>query len=99
MHAPVPFAAPVDPAFVTAWRDYEERYEFISSGTSGCPVYHFQKSIWDEPLPSKAELKWDNADAEASDQADGIEHAITFAQEQIDQDDRWQQSQDVWVNV
>ncbi|MCB6179031.1 DUF4145 domain-containing protein [Rhodobacter sp. Har01] len=82
------FAAPVDPAFLAAWRDYEERYETIVS------------SIWlSELLPElastepsrapKADLRWMNADDEAGDQAGVIEEAIEFAQFNADQEDRW----------
>lgn len=84
--ARVLFAAPVDPAFLSAWRDYEESYESIVSG------------IWlsDPELASaelsrvpKADLQWDNADDEAAEQAGGIEEAIDFAQFNADQEDRW----------
>lgn len=86
--ARVLFAAPVDPAFLAAWRDYEERYEHIVS------------DIWlSDLLPeldsgepssvSKADRQWDNADYEAGEQASGIAEAISFAQFNVDQEDRW----------
>ena len=91
--ARVLFAAPVDPAFLAAWRDYEDRYEPI---VSGIWLSDFRSSNFGPEIASvepsrvpKADLQWDNADDEASEQASGIEEAIDFAQFNADQEDRW----------
>lgn len=84
--------APADPKFIAAWREYESRYEQVVS------------EIWlSDLLPefggavvqkaNKADLDWDNAEEEASEQAGGIEEAIEFARFNADQDDRWDESQ------
>uniref|UniRef100_UPI004047FBCD hypothetical protein n=2 Tax=Yoonia sp. TaxID=2212373 RepID=UPI004047FBCD len=79
------FAAPVDPAFLLAWRDYEERYEAVLAGMWLDDFMPDLKS--GEPLRvPKADLRWDVADDEAADQAGGIEEAIEFAQFNADQD-------------
>jgi hypothetical protein len=77
------FATPVDPKFLTAWRDFEERFDK--------PVGHIWFSdfidIFPEPgdmqprhMP-KADLQWEIADDDGSHQAYGIENAITYAYE------------------
>lgn len=82
------FAAPVDPAFLAAWRDYEARYESILSGIW---VSDFLPELANaEPsIVPKADLQWDNADDEASEQASGIKEAMDLAQFNADQEDRW----------
>lgn len=80
--APPLFAAPVDPAFLAAWRDYEERYESVVSHIWETDLR--RELGWpetaDEPsqLP-KVELQWDKANDAAASQAD-IEAAIECAQ-------------------
>ncbi len=82
------FAAPVDPAFLAAWRDYEDRYEAILSGIWLSDILPELADAEPSRVP-KADLQWDNADDEASEQAGAIEEAIDFAQFNADQDDRW----------
>lgn len=82
------FASPVNPAFLSAWRDFEERYESIVSGvwlSDWLPDVRKDKPA---QMP-KADLQWDSADDDARDQATGIGEAIEFAQFNIDQEDRW----------
>ena len=83
------FAAPVDPAFLLAWRDYEERYEFVVSGVCLSDLFP-QLEAGEEPsrIP-KADLQWENADEEAGEQAGGIEKAIDFAESNADEEYRW----------
>ena len=82
------FAAPVDPSFISAWRDYEERYESVVAN-----VWLLDLELGlggEEPGPTpKAELQWANADRQAVQQASGIEDAIDFAQFNIDDEERW----------
>jgi hypothetical protein len=89
------FAAPVDPKFLTAWRDYEERYE------STIMEIRFSDLVADlEFEPSnvpKADFEWDFADDDAERQAGAIEEAIKFAQENADQDWRWDEDQDDFI--
>ena len=80
------FVAPVDPTFLAAWRDYEKRYESVLS------------DVWFPfpPLPGldagdssralRADLKWDNVDYEADEQARAIEEVIEFANFNADLD-------------
>lgn len=82
------FAAPVDPTFVKAWRDYEARYETVLADIWLADFMPELESI--EPsLVVKADLQWENANTEAKTQASGIEAAIDFAQTNADQEDRW----------
>lgn len=82
------FAAPVNPAFLSAWRDYEERYASVVSDV-----------FWSEFFPefteskpagiSKADLQWESADEDAQEQAAGIAEVIYFGQFNVDQNERW----------
>lgn len=90
------FATPVDPAFLAAWRDYEERYEPV------VPVIwaNFMLGESDEPsrLP-RPDLQWDIADDEAQEQAEAIEEAIEFARSNADQDYRWEDHPEFIVKI
>jgi hypothetical protein len=75
------FAAPTDPKFLSAWRDFEERYEhrlavnwstFAFSDESADPSDEF-KNV------SSTDRKWKNADLNAMIAADLIEKAIGYA--------------------
>ena len=79
------FAAPDDPSFVLAWRDYEARYEAVLTDVEFADLMPELESI----EPSKvlmADLQWDAANDEAVEQSSGIEEAIEFAQLNADQD-------------
>jgi hypothetical protein len=54
------FAAPVDPAFLSAWRDYEERYESVVSGFWLSALLP-ELGVSEPPRIPKADLQWDNA--------------------------------------
>lgn len=86
--ARVLFAAPVDPAFLDAWRDYEERYESVVSSVWLANLFPELGSSESSSVP-KADLQWDVAEDEAGEQAAGIEEAIDFAQFNADQEERW----------
>lgn len=82
------FAAPVDPAFVKAWRDYEAHYEAVLTDIWISDFLPELESI--EPSHVvKADLLWENANSEAKTQASCIDAAIDFAQTNADQEDRW----------
>lgn len=86
--ARVLFAAPVDPAFLASWRDYEERYESTVTDVWLSDLLPGLVNAEPSRVP-KADLQWDNANDEASEQAGAIEEAIDFAQFNADQEDRW----------
>lgn len=91
--ARVLFAAPVGPAFLAAWRDYEQRYESVVSGVWLSDLLPELGTGEPSRIP-KADLQWDHADDEAGEQAGGIEEAFDFAQFNADQEDRWIDQQD-----
>jgi len=77
------FAAPVDPGFLEAWRDYEERYESVVSDIWAGDLLDLfdvlpELSTNEPSRIPKADLQWKNADDEAQEQAGGIEEAIAF---------------------
>lgn len=82
------FAAPVDPAFLVAWRDYEARYEAVMADIWLAELMPELESGQPSLVP-RADLQWENANDEAGTQASGIEEAIDFAQFNADQEDRW----------
>lgn len=79
------FAAPVDPAFVAAWRDYEERYESVVSGVWLSELFP-DIPAGEQSRTPKADLQWDNADEEALEQADVIKEVIWLANEEASVD-------------
>lgn len=81
------FAAPVDPTFLVAWRDFEERYEAVLADIWLEDFMPDLKNGEPARVP-KADLRWDMADDDAADQAVGIKEAIGFAQFNADQDER-----------
>lgn len=89
------FASPVNPAFIQAWRDYEERYHWpmISVG--------FHELL----LPGEARDRLplsiehlEHADEEAFEQAEGIRTAIEFAQSHAGQSDRGEGPQERFID-
>jgi hypothetical protein len=79
------FAAPVDPKFVAAWRDFEEHYE-KPVGEIWCADILPGLAAIDPGHINKAELHWKYADHDGVEQARAIESAIEFAQDQAMQD-------------
>jgi hypothetical protein len=94
--ARVLFAAPANPSFIAAWRDYEVRYEHIVSSFWLWDIFPAAPA-GNQPHSPSADFQWDNADHDAREQAVGINAAITFAGEQADQDDRWDEQQQKWI--
>lgn len=78
------FAAPVDPAFLVAWRDYEVRYEAVLTGI-WLDDFIPDLESGEAPLVSKADFQWDVANDEAVEQSSVIEEAIEFARFNTDQ--------------
>jgi Domain of unknown function (DUF4145) len=89
------FAAPVDPVFITAWRDHEERY--ASPVSSACFYDIFRDleihlsgiDLPQAPFRARADLEWNYADDEAKEQANGIVEALDFAQYNAEHEHRW----------
>lgn len=79
------FSAPVDPKFIEAWRDYENRYSAPLAGI-------FLSDLgWTESPSSQSEddpfeIRRDNAQWSARERANAIQGAIDFAEEQAEQD-------------
>jgi hypothetical protein len=79
------FAAPVDPKFVVAWRDFEERFEKTVMGI----VFNFSLRGLEsaEGHTTEADSQWEDADYDGDQQARAIERAIELAYEQVT--DEW----------
>jgi hypothetical protein len=71
------FAAPVNPKFLTAYRDFEERFEKPLAGIWLADIFPGFDEIEPEHMP-KADLQWENADHDGAGQAQAIEGAIEF---------------------
>jgi hypothetical protein len=71
------FAAPVDPKFLTAYRDFEERFEKPLAGIWLADIFPGLDEIEPEHTP-EAGLQWKNADHDGAEQARAIEDAIQF---------------------
>ncbi len=77
------FAAPVDPEFIRAWRDYEERYSFKIASVVLADMLNLQPS----PVigaKSRFDFHIENAAAEGREWASEIESVFEFAQEQVE---------------
>ncbi|MGO9392323.1 DUF4145 domain-containing protein [Rhodoblastus sp.] len=72
------FAAPVDPNFLFAWRDFEARYEHVLAANWSTFVFGDQsKALTDKSRDSNnADRKWESADLNAGIAADLIEAVI-----------------------
>jgi Domain of unknown function (DUF4145) len=77
------FTAPVDPEFLLAWRDFEERYDRVLSQIIFADIIG---DLGDAKTPEKpkAEFLWECADEEAADRARAIKAAIDFARDQAE---------------
>lgn len=91
------FATPVDPTFIGVWRDYEERYQSVVAGVWLSDLLPELGSVEPSNLP-RADFQWESADDDAKEQADGIREAIDFAQFNADQDHRWDEDQQDFIN-
>jgi hypothetical protein len=89
------FTTPVDPIFIRCWRDYEERYQSALARIALDLGQEFDK---DQPSEfTRANFLWNEADVEAKAQATGISEAIEFAQDNADQDHRWDEDQEDFI--
>jgi hypothetical protein len=92
------FAAPVDAKFLTAWRDYEERYEStVVQIFASDFIADLEEPATEPSNATKADFEWEWADDEARSQAGAIQEAIKFAQENADQDWRWDEDQEHFI--
>lgn len=91
------FAAPVDPKFIAAWRDYEKRYNKNVSRVARLAI--MPDLVADEPAQTtSAQEEWEDADYFANEQSAGMIKAISFAKEQAGEDDRWDETQEHNIN-
>ena len=85
------FAAPVDPKFLDAWRDFEDRYADVVGRVqwSGITIDlgdEFETPVEKPPQgdeKSAADIAWDDADHWAEDDAAAIEYAIEFSRNKL----------------
>lgn len=81
------FAAPVDPAFITAWREYDRHYRAVihkvSTAELVCAV-----GIPEVRLVDPGAQAWEDCDWIAEGDAERIEEVFHFAQVNMD-DERW----------
>lgn len=100
------FVGPVDPAFIAAWRDYQNRYEDAVDWISGCVLVAGLAGennnlegllAKDRPPTVTAGDRWSYADEEAAEAIRKIDGAVDFAKDQIDQADRWSEDQEGWI--
>jgi len=80
------FAAPVDPGFLTAWRDYEERYNGIVSDIKLGDLIR-DSGIGEPSQAPKADVEWDNADYLAEEPAGAIEAVMEFVELEAEEDE------------
>lgn len=78
------FSAPVDPKFLKAWRDFEERYE------DRVTTVFFAKldpslAAEEGPAPDP-QRDWEFADSDAEDMASAIQTLLDFTSHELDQD-------------
>lgn len=79
------YTAPVDPAFLSAWRDYEVRYQSAIAEIWLSDILPERASGEPSNL-SKSDQQWEWTNADAQEKAAGIEAALDFARENIEQD-------------
>jgi hypothetical protein len=76
------YAAPVDPKFVSAWRDFEERFSSVVAGI----FLEELGMVLDNPagvLPDRSEATLDHAEDAARERAHAIQSVIDFAESSI----------------
>lgn len=75
------FATPVDPKFLTAWRDFEARYEHVLAANWSTLVFGDGSTGFSDKSKSltSADRRWEHADLNAKIAADLIEKVIGFA--------------------
>jgi hypothetical protein len=100
------FSIGVDPSFIAAWRDYQKRYDGPVGWVSGCVLFStfggdeedlVAQLASGRPRPPTVLERWANANAEAAEAVGKIAKAVTFAKDQIEEEDRWDDDQEDWV--
>lgn len=94
-HRPL-YIAPVDPAFITAWRTFESRYEgtvsrfHIDLSALDDLAEELGELVKDGVAPRRTPLKelWDDADYEARQEAKALLDMVDFAEGEASQDTR-----------
>ncbi|MCC5993868.1 MAG: DUF4145 domain-containing protein [Rhodobacteraceae bacterium] len=81
---PDTLTAPADPVFIRAWREYEADY----AGPVFTAVFGDLSGLVGEDHRTLPDRRWDAADDDAREASSGIEQAMSFAQDNIDQEHR-----------
>ncbi len=78
------FAAPVDPKFVKAWRDYEQRYSNVVNAIDLAELFDVSLDVVIDSIPQEGldERRWQLAADEAREASAAIGAASDFAKEQ-----------------
>jgi hypothetical protein len=85
------FAAPVDPDFLAAWREYESRYAAPISAVVFADLFSelgFSAAGAPTTVRTSIDAQWAMADEDAETQAAEIENVLKFAQFEIQQNHR-----------
>lgn len=91
------FAAPVEPKFLHAWRDYEERYEEVVSDISFSDIFS-ELPLGESSNVSRVDILWENADIQAAEEARNVAEVIDFVRFRIDQEDQSTKEQTDFVD-
>jgi hypothetical protein len=83
------FAHPVDPRFLSEFRDYEQRYDHVISHIELYKLFGADPSD-ESPKKMDRQRAWDYTDSDASDQAGAVNSVIEFAKFNIEQE--WRRS-------
>ena len=90
------FSAPVAPNFLTAWRDYEDRYEAVVRDIFFGDM--IEERLASKPLnTSKADLDWADREAQGEGEAVGIGDALEFARHYAEDENRWLASEEKFI--
>lgn len=81
------FAAPVDPAFITAWREYDRHYRAVIHKVYTAELV-CTLGIPELRIIDPVEQAWEDCDWIAENDAERIEEVFHFAQVNVD-DERW----------
>lgn len=92
------FASPVAPNFLEAWRDYELRYQPVL-GKIWLSDFFAELGITDDTVTPIPDQLWEDADAEGEDLAGGIDRALEFARDNIEQEHRWADQPDFEMQI
>jgi len=91
LRGPDTLIAPADPVFIRAWRDYEENY--------ATPVFAAVfADLGGDDTRTLPDARWATADDDATEASHGILEAMSFAQFNIEQEDRHVSFQDGFVD-